>query len=81
MRIPSATYRVQFNLNFRFADAENLEWRDVFAGDCLSASKSRRGKALPLAGIFSRLPFALLVGESPACERASLPRANQAQPP
>jgi (1->4)-alpha-D-glucan 1-alpha-D-glucosylmutase len=24
MRIPSATYRVQFNLNFRFVDAENL---------------------------------------------------------
>jgi (1->4)-alpha-D-glucan 1-alpha-D-glucosylmutase len=24
MRVPSATYRIQFNLNFRFADAENL---------------------------------------------------------
>jgi (1->4)-alpha-D-glucan 1-alpha-D-glucosylmutase len=35
-------------------------WINVFTGESLSASVSRRKKRLPLADIFSNLPFALL---------------------
>jgi len=35
-------------------------WTNVFTGEALAASVSRRKKRLPLADIFSNLPFALL---------------------
>ncbi|HWG58219.1 MAG TPA: malto-oligosyltrehalose synthase [Candidatus Acidoferrales bacterium] len=36
------------------------EWRNVFTGERLVARRTRSGSTLPLAGIFSQLPFALL---------------------
>lgn len=49
MRIPSATYRVQFNLNFRFADAEALVpyFHDLGISDLYASPrfKARRGSS------------------------------------
>jgi len=49
MRIPSATYRVQFNLNFRFADTEALvpDLYDLGITDLYASPrfKARRGSS------------------------------------